>query len=30
MTQYTVYVCDTCDFESRDVEEMRAHFMKKY
>ena len=25
MKQYTVYVCETCGYESRDVEDMRNH-----
>ena len=25
MKQYTVYVCETCGYESRDVEDMRIH-----
>ena len=25
MKQYTVYVCETCGYESRDVEDMRKH-----
>lgn len=25
MKQYTVYVCETCGYESRDVEDMRMH-----
>lgn len=25
MTQYTMYVCETCGFESKDFNEMEAH-----
>lgn len=25
MKQYTVYVCENCDYESRDVKEMKRH-----
>ena len=25
MKQYTVYVCETCGYESRNVEDMRKH-----
>lgn len=25
MKQYTVYVCETCEYESKNVEDMRAH-----
>ena len=25
MKQYTVYVCETCDYESKDYEDMRKH-----
>lgn len=25
MKQYTVYVCETCGYESKDVEDMRTH-----
>lgn len=25
MTSYTVYVCDSCDYESRDYNDMRKH-----
>ena len=25
MKQYTVYICETCGFESKDFDEMRSH-----
>lgn len=25
MKQYTVYICETCGYESRDIEDMRKH-----